>query len=187
MLLALVISIPIYVCASSSTPIVASLFTKGLVPGAAVILLLAGPATNSSTMLAAKQMFGNKGAVGYSLGITLTSIMFGLLVQTLFPNLGEGVLVLKENEHAHIGFINNIAAVTILLLLTSKFLSLKIKLLYSLRLQHRHHSSLMIRYLLHHQLGLVPQVHLLHLVLHLLDTFRQILYEIHFEVSLLHL
>ena len=128
MLLALLISIPVYVCVSSSTPIVASLLTKGLVPGAAVILLLAGPATNSSTVLAAKQMFGGKGALGYSFGIVFTSVAFGLVAQSLYPNLGQEVLMLQENEHSHVSLINNVAAVALLLLLTSKFYGSRIKL-----------------------------------------------------------
>lgn len=130
MLFALFVSIPIYVCASSSTPIVASLLTKGLVPGAAVVLLLAGPATNSSTILAAKQMFGGKGAICYSFGIIITAIAFGLLAQNLFPNLGQEVLTLQGHKHSHVSLIHNLAAIIILLLLTGRFYSQRIKSLF---------------------------------------------------------
>jgi len=41
---------PLYVCATASTPIAAALILKGLSPGAALVFLLAGPATNVATM-----------------------------------------------------------------------------------------------------------------------------------------
>ena len=42
----LFIGIPVYICATASTPIAAALITSGLSPGAALVFLLAGPATN---------------------------------------------------------------------------------------------------------------------------------------------
>ena len=55
------VGIPLYICASSSTPMAASLVMKGMSPGTALILLLAGPATNMSNLLVLKKYIGKKG------------------------------------------------------------------------------------------------------------------------------
>ena len=88
MLVSLLISIPTYVCATASTPIAAALMAKGLSPGATLIFLLAGPATNASTILAAKNDFGTKGALAYTLSILTVTLLMGYFVQNfLSPDI----------------------------------------------------------------------------------------------------
>ena len=65
----LAVSLPMYVCASMSTPVAAALVMKGMSPGVALILLLAGPATNMATIAMVGGMLGKR-----SLGIYLGSI-----------------------------------------------------------------------------------------------------------------
>lgn len=86
MLLALVVSLPLYICATSSTPIVAVLYSKGLSIGAALVFLLAGAATNASAMLAAKKEFGTRGAVYYVGSIIFVSMFFGVLIEYVIPH-----------------------------------------------------------------------------------------------------
>ncbi len=60
MLAMLLISIPLYTCASSSTPLAAALVLKGLSPGAALVFLLAGPATNLSSLVVLLKALGTR-------------------------------------------------------------------------------------------------------------------------------
>lgn len=81
MILALLVSLPLYICATSSTPIAAVLYAKGLSVGAVLVFLLAGAATNVSTILAAKNEFGFRGAVYYVSSIIFVSLCFGLFIE----------------------------------------------------------------------------------------------------------
>lgn len=103
--LALLISLPMYVCATSSTPIAAVLLYKGLSAGAVLVFLLAGAATNVSTILAARKEFGLRGAVYYVTSIILVSVLFGIgfeyfLPRELFVDVSSP-MSLQEHAHNH--------------------------------------------------------------------------------------
>lgn len=59
-LMMLVVAVPLYVCASGSIPLAAALMAKGIGPGAALIFLIAGPATNAATMTVISNMLGRR-------------------------------------------------------------------------------------------------------------------------------
>jgi len=59
-LVMLAVAIPLYVCASGSIPLAAALMAKGISPGAALIFLIAGPATNAATMTVVSNMLGRR-------------------------------------------------------------------------------------------------------------------------------
>jgi uncharacterized membrane protein YraQ (UPF0718 family) len=63
MLVILVISIPVYICATASVPVAAVLMLKGLSPGAALVLLMAGPATNAATITMIAKVLGKKSLI----------------------------------------------------------------------------------------------------------------------------
>lgn len=88
MAMMLVISVPMYVCATSSTPIVAALALKGISPGAALVFLLAGPATNAASLPVISKLLGKKGTVVYLAVIIVMSLLFGILVNHLYGWLG---------------------------------------------------------------------------------------------------
>ncbi|MEM8711882.1 MAG: SPFH domain-containing protein, partial [Planctomycetota bacterium] len=88
MLAMLVAGVPLYVCATASTPIAAAMMAKGLEPGAALVFLLAGPATNVATMLVVKNLLGKRTLVLYLLSIALMSLAIGSLVNRLYPMFG---------------------------------------------------------------------------------------------------
>ena len=75
MLVMLAASVPLYMCASASTPIAAALIVKGISPGAAMVFLLAGPATNVTTIVMLTRQFG-----GGFVRIYLASIIAGALI-----------------------------------------------------------------------------------------------------------
>lgn len=88
MLLMLAIGIPMYICASASTPIAAALILKGMSPGVALVFLLTGPATNAATILIVSKFLGKRAAVIYLISIALCAIMLGLLLNQLYATLG---------------------------------------------------------------------------------------------------
>jgi uncharacterized membrane protein YraQ (UPF0718 family)/copper chaperone CopZ len=75
----LLISIPIYVCATGSIPIAASLIAKGVLPGAALAFLIAGPATNTVTISFLTKKMGAKITALYIISIITVSVLCGLL------------------------------------------------------------------------------------------------------------
>ena len=92
MLVMLVVGIPLYICATASTPIAAALILKGLSPGAALVLLLAGPATNMATILVIGKQMGKKTLAIYLTSIAFMSILLGLLLNQVYFYLGINAL-----------------------------------------------------------------------------------------------
>lgn len=84
-LLVLCISIPMYVCATGSIPIAVALMMKGLTPGAALVLLMAGPAANAASILVINKVLGRKTLLVYLISISLGAIGFGLGIDYLLP------------------------------------------------------------------------------------------------------
>ncbi|MCK4766492.1 MAG: permease, partial [Candidatus Aminicenantes bacterium] len=80
----LLISIPIYVCATGSIPIAAALIAKGVLPGAALAFLIAGPATNTVTMSFVYKKMGKKIAVLYVLSIVFVAVVTGLIFDLIW-------------------------------------------------------------------------------------------------------
>jgi uncharacterized membrane protein YraQ (UPF0718 family)/copper chaperone CopZ len=85
MLLILVAAIPLYICATGSVPIAAILMLKGLSPGAAIVFLMAGPATNAATMTVIGKVFGRRTLILYLLSIIAGAYFFGVLVNEFLP------------------------------------------------------------------------------------------------------
>ncbi len=88
------IGVPMYVCASASTPIAAGLIAGGVSPGAALIFLLVGPATNAASMLVLRREFGYRLFGVYLGGIVLVSFTLGLLLDWLLASTGWAVHIL---------------------------------------------------------------------------------------------
>ncbi|HIJ92974.1 MAG TPA: SO_0444 family Cu/Zn efflux transporter [Alphaproteobacteria bacterium] len=83
----LLAGIPMYICATASTPLAASLLLAGVSPGAAMVFLLAGPATNVATLAVVRNEMGTRTMVMYLVGICLTSVAAGLVVDGLVAGL----------------------------------------------------------------------------------------------------
>ena len=108
------ISMPLYVCATSSLPIGASLLLSGMSVGAVFVFLSAGPATNSVTMSVVKEMFGKRALIIYISTIAILSIAFGFLLDSWLDNI-ELVNYLSHSEK--FGIINYIATAIMLFLM----------------------------------------------------------------------
>ena len=97
MLVMLGVGLPLYVCATASTPLAAALAMKGLNPGAALVFLLVGPATNLATVLMVGRMLGKGSAVLYVGTIAVLALACGAAL-----NVATGVLAVDVMpEHAH--------------------------------------------------------------------------------------
>ena len=88
MLLMLAVGIPLYICATASTPIAAALILKGISPGAALVFLLAGPATNITSLTVLLGTLGKRATAIYLATIALSSVLFGLAVDQVYVYLG---------------------------------------------------------------------------------------------------
>lgn len=88
LLVMLLVGIPMYICASASTPIAAALILKGLSPGAAFVFLLAGPATNFGTIGILSRALGRRVTTIYVASIAILAFAFGMLLDVLYPAFG---------------------------------------------------------------------------------------------------
>lgn len=86
-LIAVAVAAPMYVCATASLPIAASLIMAGVSPGAAFVFLTAGPATNTVTMGVVKSMLGMRALVVYLSVIVAGSLLSGVLIDIVFDAL----------------------------------------------------------------------------------------------------
>ena len=102
MLLMIAASVPLYICATGSIPIAAVLLMKGLAPGAALVLLMAGPATNIATMAVIGNTLGKRSLWVYLLTIIGGALFFGILVNEFLPREWfTGALPSLTHVHDH--------------------------------------------------------------------------------------
>jgi uncharacterized protein len=102
MLLILLFSIPLYVCATASVPIAVVLMMKGFSPGAALVFLMAGPATNIATLFVISKVFGNRSAIIYLVSIVAGALFFGTIINTFLPASWFDVAHLQQSAHHHL-------------------------------------------------------------------------------------
>lgn len=119
MLAILILSIPMYLCATGSIPIAVALMLKGLSPGCALVLLLAGPASNMASILVIKNVLGKRALFIYLLSIVIGTIVFGLGIDYLLPRewFTENLVSLDECCHAHSQWFPTICTLILALLL----------------------------------------------------------------------
>ena len=84
-LFVLVFAIPMYLCATGSIPIAVALMMKGLTPGAALVLLMAGPASNAASILVIRKVLGRRTLLLYLAAIVGGAILAGLGLDWLLP------------------------------------------------------------------------------------------------------
>ena len=85
MLLVLCISIPMYICATGSIPIAVALMLKGLTPGAALVMLMAGPACNVASLLIVNKVLGKRTLLLYLVAIIGGAVLSGVVIDQLLP------------------------------------------------------------------------------------------------------
>jgi uncharacterized membrane protein YraQ (UPF0718 family) len=125
----LVLGIPVYVCSAASVPVAAALIAKGLSPGAAIVFLMTGPATNAVSFTTVYNQFGKRTVIIYILTVVVCALLFGIMFDFLFSNLATKVAHHIHAESAT--WIEHFAAVALLGLLAwaslSKYLTSRAK------------------------------------------------------------
>lgn len=86
MLIMALVGIPMYICASASTPLAAGLMLAGVSPGAILVFLLAGPATNIATLGIVRKELGKHALFSYLSGVIAVAICFGYLTNYLIAH-----------------------------------------------------------------------------------------------------
>lgn len=124
MIAVLVVAIPMYVCATGSIPIAMSLMLKGLSPGTALVLLMAGPAANFASFTLVSREMGRKAASIYLAAIIAGSVAFGLAIDYLMPaswfSLGH---IHAGCAHGHgVGLFQTICSGILVALLAASFI-----------------------------------------------------------------
>jgi len=122
LVLMLLVGIPLYMCASASTPIAAALVLKGLSPGAALVFLLAGPATNAATLTVVARFWGRKATLVYLSVIACCSLVLGWLVNEFYAWAGLDITRWVTTSEAHaVSVWGNLAALVLLVLIGRAF------------------------------------------------------------------
>lgn len=126
MLAMIVVAVPMYVCATGSIPIAMSLMMKGLNPGAAFVLLMAGPAANFASMMVLGREMGKKATAIYILSVIATALFFGLIVDYLFPEEWMGLFykgAVCSSCHGSFGWFETSCTILLLIAIAYSFLA----------------------------------------------------------------
>jgi fucose 4-O-acetylase-like acetyltransferase len=111
------VGIPLYICATSSTPLAWSLVAAGLSPGAALVMLLSGPATNAATMSWLIKDLGVRALVIYLTVIAVIALGAGILFDAAFAQFVQVATSAELHEHASGFGIKQVAAIILIALL----------------------------------------------------------------------
>ncbi len=100
MLVMVVIGIPMYICATASTPVAASLLMVGVSPGAAMVFMLAGPATNIATLGVVRKEMGSRAMTLYLGGVIASALVAGLVTDFVARamNIDVAVEIARDGE-----------------------------------------------------------------------------------------
>ena len=125
MLLMLTFGIPLYICATASTPIAAAFIMKGVSPGTALVFLLVGPATNITSLSVLIGLLGKRATALYLISIAVVSVLCGLAVDAIYLSLGISAV-------AAVGQAAEVLPDWLMLTATLILLSLSVRPLYTI-------------------------------------------------------
>ncbi len=116
------VGVPLYICASASTPIAAALVAKGFSPGAALIFLMTGPATNTGTIAIIVSQFGARFATIYVAAVIAVTVALGIVIDALLLATGLTIPVyLGPSESPTIQFLQWGSALVLIALIVWRF------------------------------------------------------------------
>jgi hypothetical protein len=117
MLLLLLAGVPLYMCASASTPVAAALVAKGISPGAALVFLLSGPATNAASIVLLARHFGVRFVRIYLASIVVATLLCGVALDWLIGIAGWRVQATLSGGLGGVAMIQWLSALALALLL----------------------------------------------------------------------
>ena len=120
MFVMMILGVPVYVCATASVPIAAAMIGKGVSPGAALVFLMTGPATNAAAIATIWKVMGRRTAFIYLAVVAVSALVSGIALDYLFS------VTSATPEHLHSSLLpqtaKNISAVILLAVLAFSFL-----------------------------------------------------------------
>ena len=120
MLIMLAAGIPLYICATASTPIAAALILNGVSPGAALVFLLVGPATNITSLTVLFGVLGKRATVIYLTSIAFSAVIFGLALDQIYSILGISAQAVAGQAADWIPHWTQIIGAILLLILSAR-------------------------------------------------------------------
>lgn len=119
MIAVMIVAVPMYVCSTGSIPIALSLMLKGLSPGAAFVLLMAGPAANFASIIIVGKSLGKKAAAIYLGTIILGAIAIGMIIDMFMPQGWFPMSMVAGTTHCHlnIGLFPGLCSLLLIILL----------------------------------------------------------------------
>ncbi|MDH5485195.1 MAG: SO_0444 family Cu/Zn efflux transporter [Gammaproteobacteria bacterium] len=125
-LVMLLVGIPLYICAVASTPIAAGLLLAGVSPGAVLVFLLVGPATNIASLILLRNELGMKVTLVYLGGIAGVSVFMALLLDMLVKRLSLEILAKVGPSHQLLPEFVSLLSAILLLILAIPFIRKKL-------------------------------------------------------------
>lgn len=117
MLLMLCLGIPLYICATASTPIAAAFILKGVSPGTALVFLLVGPATNVTSLSVLFGILGKQATAIYLTAIAVVAVLCGLALDLVYASLGiSAIAIIAESSEILPPAISLLSALLLLIL-----------------------------------------------------------------------
>ena len=120
MLIMLAVGIPLYICATASTPIAAALILKGVSPGAALVFLLAGPATNVTSLTVLFGLLGKRATAIYLASIAVVSVACGLALDQVYAYFGISAQAMAGQAAEIIPLWAQVAGAVVLLVMSAR-------------------------------------------------------------------
>jgi uncharacterized membrane protein YraQ (UPF0718 family) len=114
---AILVGVPLYICATSSTPLAAVLLGHGFSPGAILVLLLVGPATNVASLVVVKRILGAMGTVRYLVAIIIIAVIGGIILDRLYVAFDITAMYQTGIASHSAGWIHPVSAAILALLI----------------------------------------------------------------------
>ncbi|MDG1024456.1 MAG: SO_0444 family Cu/Zn efflux transporter [Gammaproteobacteria bacterium] len=122
MIVMVLVGLPMYICATASTPVAAGLLFAGVSPGAALVFMLTGPATNIATMGVIREQLGTRSLIAYMVGVIVSAIVSGLTLNQLYGLYGWPLQLSLMEHGASYPLWRQLAAVLLCALLARVWL-----------------------------------------------------------------
>ena len=123
MVVMMLLGIPVYVCATASVPVAAALILKGLTPGAAIVFLMTGPATNAASFVTIIKTMGYRAAIAYIVSVGVCALLSGIILDYIIA--GSGFEVVIGSGQMLPDSVKYISAVILLIILAAGILRKK--------------------------------------------------------------
>ena len=117
MIVMLIFGLPLYVCATASIPLALILIGKGASLGAAMVFLMVGPATNTTSVTTMIKILGKKGMIVTLISLSLTSICAGLIIDSFNIDPSQFAHIEPHLDHGY-GYFNSLCSIILIGILT---------------------------------------------------------------------